>query len=156
MICIFDIMSFMDFKIRKMENKDRDEILSMMEEFYSSNAVFTNGSREIFEEDFRNCIEENPYLKGYIFENGGKILGYSMIAKSFSTEFGKPCLWFEDLYLKVEFRGHGIIPKFIEFIKDNNKNCIFRLEAEKENVHALYVYKKLGFKPLPYSTMQIG
>lgn len=143
----------MKLVIRKMKEKDKPEVLSMMEEFYNSDAVFTNGSKEIFENDFNNCINNCPYLEGYVFENDRIILGYGMIAKSFSTEFGKICIWFEDLYLKPEFRGKGIVPKFIQFIENVHNNAIFRLEVEKENIHACHIYKKLGFNPLPYLEM---
>jgi len=143
----------MEFSIRQMKEKDRECVLSMMEEFYNSDAVFTNGSREIFENDFNNCINGCPYLEGYIFENGGIILGYGMIAKSFSTEFGKICIWFEDLYLKPEFRGNGIVPKFMQFVEKKHNDAVFSLEAEEENTHACYTYKKFGFKPLPYLEM---
>ena len=143
----------MDFTIRKMEEKDRAEVLSMMREFYTSDAVFTNGSDEIFENDFNHCIQNSPYLEGYVFEDKDYILGYGMIAKSFSTEFGKPCIWFEDLYLKQEFRGKGIIPKFMQFIENTHRDAVFRLEVEQQNAHACYIYKKLGFEKLPYSEM---
>ena len=43
------------------------QILAMMKEFYVSDAVFTNGSDEIFENDFQNCVNDNPYLEGYVF-----------------------------------------------------------------------------------------
>jgi len=76
-----------------------------------------------------------------------------MIAKSFSTEFGKICIWFEDLYLKPEFRGNGIVPKFMQFVEKKHNDAVFRLEAEEENTHACYTYKKFGFKPLPYLEM---
>lgn len=145
----------MDFEIRNMIKTDKDEVLSMMKEFYSSDAVFTNGSDEIFNCDFENCINENPFLEGFVFYNKTDILGYAMIAKSFSTEFGKQCIWLEDLYLKSDFRGHKIVPKFIEYIKNYYQNAIFRLEAEKENTHAMHVYKKLGFKELPYIEMKM-
>ncbi len=52
----------MEFKIRKIKEEDKKEILSMMEEFYSSDAVYTNGGREIFENDFEQCINNSPYL----------------------------------------------------------------------------------------------
>jgi len=143
-------MNNMNFEIRKMKESDRAEILSMMREFYTSDAVATNGSDEIFENDFNRCIDNSPYLEGFIIENNGTILGYSMIAKSFSTEFGKPCIWFEDLYLKQEFRGKGIIPKFMQFIEKTYNGAVFRLEAEKENGHACHIYKNLGFNSLPY------
>lgn len=144
----------MHFSIRMFEPKDKSEILSMMKVFYSSDAVFTSGSDEIFEIDFENCLNENPYLEGYVFASNEKILGYAMLAKSFSTEFGKQCIWLEDLYLKSEFRGQGIIPKFIKYLEEKYKECIFRLEVENENTHAVHVYEKSGFSSLPYVEMK--
>ena len=55
-----------------------------------------------------NTCNDNPYLEGYIFEVSGEIQGYGMIAKSFSTEFGRPCMWIEDIYIKESCRGAGI------------------------------------------------
>lgn len=144
-----------NFEIRKMAHDDKADIISMMKEFYSSDAVSTNGSAEIFECDFENCINDNPYIEGFTFYNKEGIAGYAMIAKSFSTEFGKQCIWLEDLYLKPDFRGQGIIPKFITHIKNSYPKAILRLEAEKENTHAMHVYKKLGFKELPYIEMKM-
>ena len=136
-----------------MKFEDKVEVISMMKTFYSSEAVFTNGSDEIFEADFNTCIDNSPYLEGYVFTSGEIILGYAMLAKSFSTEFGKPCIWFEDLYLKPEYRGQRIIPKFIRYVETVHKDFVFRLEVEKENAHACYVYKKQGFSELPYCEM---
>lgn len=144
----------MDFEIRKFEEKDEQEILSMMEIFYSSPCVSTNGSKEIFENDFNACLN-GEFAQGFVFVVNEKILGYSMLTKSFSTEFGKTCYWFEDFYLKPQYRGKHIIPKFVEYIKNLYPNAIFKLEAEKENTHALYVYKKCGFKELPYTEMML-
>ena len=142
-----------NFKIRKFKQEDKPEILSMMQEFYNSDAVFTNGSDEIFETDFETCINNSPFLDGYVFYNEEKILGYAMLAKSFSTEFGKICIWIEDLYLKEYCRGKGVIPKFINYLKSVYPDVIFKLEVEEENSHAVHVYKKCGFKELPYSEM---
>ncbi len=145
----------MEFEIRKFEKKDKPEILLMMEEFYSSDAVSTNGSSEIFEKDFDKCITDFPLLEGYVFCQNNIILGYSMIAKSFSTEFGKVCLWAEDLYVKKECRGQGIIPKFIEYIKLKYPDTLIKLEVEAENSHAVHVYKKCGFNKVPYVEMSL-
>lgn len=91
--------------IRPMTPKDKNSVLEMMRVFYASPAVFTNGSDDIFRTDIENCINDNPYLEGYIFEVSGEIQGYGMIAKSFSTEFGIPCMWIEDIYIKESCRG---------------------------------------------------
>jgi len=145
----------MEFEIRKFKPKDEPEILSMMKEFYNSDAVSTNGSQEIFKEDFNKCIEDFPYLEGYVFCQNNEILGYSMIAKSFSTEFGKICLWAEDLYIKKEYRGNGIIPQFLEYIKSKHPDTLIKLEVEAENSHAVHVYKKCGFNEMPYVEMSL-
>ena len=141
-------------EFRKIKREDKEIIFSMMKTCYSSDAVYTNGSDEIFSKDIENCLNENPYLDGYVFENDGVIIGYAMLAKSFSTEFGKPCIWIEDLYLLQEYRGQHIVPNFIEHIKKKYCDCVLRLEVEKENKHACYVYKKLGFEELPYCEMK--
>lgn len=143
----------MDFVIRKFKPEDKSEVLDMMKVFYSSDAVHTNGSDEIFDADFENCINDTPYLEGYVFCLNSEIIGYAMVSKSYSTEFGKGCIWFEDLYLKSEYRGQGVIPKVISFIKQKYSDCIFKLEVELENTHAIHVYQKLGFEKLPYVEM---
>lgn len=142
------------FHIRKMQKEDKDSIISMMQTFYSSDAVSTNGSIEIFENDFENCVNNSPYLEGYVFYNEKEIQGYAMIAKSFSTEFGKACYWIEDLYIKPAYRGFGIGTEFFSYIEKLYPDVIFRLEVEKENERAVHVYEKCGFTTLPYTEMK--
>lgn len=142
------------FCIRKLKENDKEELKQMMKVFYASPAVLTNGSEEIFNEDIDNCLNDSPYLDCFVFEDNGLILGYSMIAKSFSTEFGKPCIWVEDLYIKEEHRGKGIGTKFFNFLENRYKNCVLRLEVEEENRGAIKVYKKCGFDFLAYMEMK--
>ncbi len=144
----------MESTIRNMTMQDKDCVFEMMRVFYASEAVFTNGSDEIFWNDIENCINDNPYLEGYVIENSSNIQGYAMIAKSFSTEFGKPCVWIEDLYIKDEYRGLGIGKMFFEFITKKYTDCIFRLEVESENKRAIKLYEKCGFTVLPYMEMK--
>jgi len=144
----------MNTTIRAMKETDRAQILTMMRVFYASPAVLSNGSEAIFEADFNACIGDSPYLEGYIFENEEEIQGYAMIAKSFSTEFGKPCIWIEDLYVKDAYRGHGIGSRFLNFIEGQYPGAVLRLEVEAENKRALRVYKACGYEELPYMEMK--
>ena len=144
----------MKSKIRVMQSADSADVIAMMRVFYSSPAVLSNGSEEIFSNDVKNCVNGNPYLEGYIMEDSDNIQGYAMIAKSFSTEFGKPCIWIEDLYIKEEYRGLGLGNLFMEFITTEYEDCIFRLEVEEENERAMKLYKKCGFAVLPYMDMK--
>lgn len=144
----------MSSTIRKMTVEDKTIVMEMMRVFYASPAVFSNGSDEIFLNDIDNCVNDSPYLEGYIFENAKEIQGYAMVAKSFSTEFGKPCIWIEDLYLEDKYRGLGIGSEFLEFISEKYVDCILRLEVEEDNERAIKVYEKCGFEVLPYMEMK--
>lgn len=77
-----------------------------------------------------------------------------MVAKSFSTEFGKPCIWIEDIFVKQEFQGKGIGTRFLDYIEQKYPNRIFRLEVEKYNHNAIKLYKKSGYDFLPYMEMK--
>lgn len=144
----------MSTTIRAMVKEDKNCVLDMMRVFYTSPAVWSNGSEEIYNNDIDNCVGECPFLEGYIFQDEQEIQGYAMVAKSFSTEFGRPCMWIEDLYIKQEYRGTGIGSQFFEFIEKKYPDTILRLEVEEENERAINVYKKCGYEVLPYMEMK--
>ena len=146
-----------EIEIKSMTVEHMAEVVEMMRVFYASPAVLSNGSEEIFQNNVENCVNDNPYLEGYVFaekKNKDDILGYAMVAKSFSTEFGKPCMWIEDLYLKPSYRGNGIGTQFFSFIGKKYPKALLRLEVEAENERAIHVYKKCGFEELPYLEMK--
>ena len=137
-------------EIREMRQEDRETVIDMMRRFYRSDALITNGSEEIFESNVDSCLNDSPYVEGFIFIAEGKVIGYGMLAKSFSTEFGSECIWIEDIYLEEEFRGKGIGSRFIQYVKDMYSDKVLRLEAESDNQKAISTYEKNGFRKLPY------
>ena len=136
--------------IIKIRPKDREIVIDMMRRFYHSPALITNGSEEIFSSNVDNCLKNSPYLEGFVFVAEDKVIGYAMLAKSFSTEFGSECIWIEDIYVKEDYRGHGIGSQFIQFVKEKYSDKVLRLEAESDNAKAIATYEKNGFKKLPY------
>ncbi len=147
----------MSVTIRPMTAADAPAVAAMMQVFYASPAVHTNGSAEIFARDIEACTGDCPYLEGYVFENPsapGEIMGYAMLAKSFSTEFGCPCIWLEDLYIQEKHRGKGIGNAFFTHIEETFSNVIFRLEVEEENEGAVRLYRSRGYDTLPYMEMK--
>lgn len=137
-----------------MTKEDKAAVTDMMRTFYASPAVLSNGSEEIFHKDIENCVGNNPYVEGYIFEDNQHIQGYAMLAKSYSTEYAKACIWVEDLYVKPEFQGLGIGTDFLNYIQEIYPEALFRLEVDKENEKAIFVYKKCGYEELPYMEMK--
>ena len=140
--------------IRPITQADREDVVALMRAFYATPYVSTNGSDDIFYADVDACIQGSPYVEGYVFEADGRICGYAMLAKSYSTEFGKRCIWLEDIYINDTCRGMGIGSRFIEQITKSYPNALLRLEVEEENERAIGVYKKAGFDFLPYLEMK--
>ena len=141
--------------IRPMTAGDTAPVLDMMRAFYSSPAVLTNGSDEIFLRDIAACVGDSPYAEGYVFPAGEGLAGYAMAAKSWSTEFGCPCIWIEDLYIRPEYRGKGTGSAFLKFVEErySGEAVRLRLEAEPENERAMAVYQKAGFEILGYTQL---
>ena len=140
--------------IRAMREDDRTTLLNMMRVFYSSDAVATNGSEEIFSADIDACVGDNPYLEGYVLDRDGEIIGYTMLAKSFSTEYGRPCIWIEDLYVVESYRKQGLGTRLLSFVEEKYPSALLRLEVEEENERAIGVYKSCGFDFMPYLEMK--
>ena len=140
--------------IRAMTLEDKETVIEMMRAFYTSPAVLSNGSEEIYARDVDNCVGGCPFLEGYVFEENNEIVGYAMLAKSFSTEFGKPCIWIEDLYIKEAYRNRGIGSRFFAFVEEKYPDVLLRLEVEEENLRAIHTYEKNGYTVLPYMEMK--
>lgn len=141
--------------IRKFKENDFEIICKLMRDFYDSPAVFGKISDEIISRNVKNCINNSAYVEGFVFEENNEILGYSLVSKGYSSEYGGLCIWFEDIYIKSEHTGKGIGSKFFEFAEDLYKDTAvrYRLEVEENNEKAISLYKKRGFKRLDYVEM---
>lgn len=143
----------MNVFIKKMELHHKQIVLKMMREFYRSDAVLSNGSEEIFLNDFNACVGNEPFLEGYVFECDGEIAGYGMLSIGFSTESGKKRIGIEDIYIIEKYRKHGIGSAFLDFVGNRYSDCIQMLQVEEENIKAIELYKKHGFKFVLYKEM---
>jgi len=141
--------------IRRMTEDDKEAVLTMMRVFYDSPAVLHTSSDRVLENDFEACVGVSPYLDGYIFDAAGVVAGYSMVARSYTTEYGGLCGWIEDLYIRPEYRGRGVAGQFFRALPGMYPEVVrFKLEVEPENEHAVEVYKSCGYSYLPYNIME--
>lgn len=140
--------------IRKMVEKDTEEVFGMMRVFYNSDAVFHTSSDAVLMRDIADCVSDMPFVEGFIFEVDGNIAGYAMTALSYTTEYGGISVWVEDIYLKPEYRKLGISSKFFRYIEELYPRAVrFKLEVEQENEIAIASYKKNGYEISPYFEM---
>ena len=85
--------------------------------------------------------EENPFSKYlvYIYEN-------NVIAFCYYYEIYDK-LEISYIFVKEEFRNKKIASKLIKYLIENNKDKYnITLEVKKDNINAIKLYKKFGFK----------
>lgn len=141
--------------IRPMKQEDFFQVLEMMIVFYASDALIIHPDEECLRTTLTDCIAGGPYLEGYVFERDGQMVGYGMLAKSYSTEAGGLCVWIEDIYVRPEHRGKGLGSGFLSFVdeKYGDTAARIRLEAEPDNENAIAVYRKAGYEVLEYTQL---
>ena len=139
--------------IREIRTSDKNEYISMAENFYHSDAVSHTIPKENFELAFEAAINNNPFIKLYILEYEELTAGYAAIAVTFTTEGGGKTLWLDELYVKQDFRGHGLGRELIRFLKDDKSVKRIRLEITPENEKAKKLYISEGFVPCEYKQL---
>lgn len=139
--------------IRGLNSQDHDLFIQLCREFYHSPATLHPIPDEFYENTFRELMRSDVYVKCYILESETVPAGYGLLSKSFSSEAGGPVIWIEELYLRPEFRGHGLGSAFFEFLERQHPAARYRLEIEPDNERAAKLYRSRGFTELPYVQM---
>lgn len=141
--------------IRPLTQTDFDCVLAMMVTFYASDALLVHPEEAVLRKTLADSLSGTPYLESFGFEQEGQLVGYGMVAMSYSTEAGGLCAWIEDIYIEPAHRGKGYGSSFLDFVRQRYKGRVtrVRLEAEPENERAMAVYRKAGFEILGYTQL---
>ncbi|MBE6689069.1 MAG: GNAT family N-acetyltransferase [Ruminococcaceae bacterium] len=140
--------------IREITSNDKQDFLDMAHEFYASDAVLHPLPDEYHLRAFNEAVNSKLYLRIFIMEYDGKVAGYSTLSKQFCTEAGGFCMWFEDIYVKPQYRSKGLARELFAHVEQNFGYARrLRLEVEEENERAVKLYSKMGFEVLPYMQM---
>lgn len=141
---------------RPIEERDREDFLEMSREFYDSPAVLHTIPEEHHAAAFEELMRESVYLECYIMECGGKAVGYALLTKTYTREAGGLTIWVDELYLRPDCRGRGAGSAFFAFLDQTHPCARFRLETEPENERAQKLYRRMGYRDLPYLQMIKG
>ena len=143
--------------IRPIQKSDKEIYLTMAREFYATDAVLLHVGDENLLSTFDELMRSDDYAVAYVFELDGEVVGYSLLAKTYSQEAGGKVLWIEEIYVRKEFRSRGIGRAFFEHLLKNKPVDVkrLRLEVERENEGAVKLYKSYGFDFLGYDQMII-
>ena len=93
---------------------------------------------------------ERPYAEVVIAERGSEAAGFALFFHNFSTFLAKPGIYLEDLFVRPEFRGHGVGRALLSHLASLAlaRGC-GRLEWSvlDWNANAIGFYRKLGAVP---------
>ncbi len=141
--------------IRFLEAIDKVECFKMMEEFYRTDAVEQDIPKEFIEGTIELALTDSPYNKIIICLDGDNYAGFCHISFTYSCEAGGLVVMIEEIYIRDSFKGNGLGTAIFGFLRDSYDNKIkrYRLEVVHDNVSAIKLYERLGFKELTYNQM---
>ena len=134
---------------------DRDTVLSMVAEFYRSDAVDHEVSPEVLSRSFDAAADPGePLLRGLVLRENGEAAGYLYLTFCYSAEVGGRCVFIEEIFLKEPFRGRGLGREIMAWIEGEYPQARrFRLEVTQVNQKAVRLYEQSGYTYLRYDQM---
>ena len=141
--------------LRKFTPADREEFLTMCQDFYSGGAALESIPVPQMEESFRQIVAGSPYIQGYMMVEEGKNAGYGIVYPFYSNEAGGLILMLEEIYVKPEFRGKKLGTQYLNTIASAAGGGFagLKLEICPGNEGARRLYESLGFRVLGYGEM---
>ena len=138
--------------IRKYQKSDREFMIAMMEDFYSSPAVLHAIPKENYIKTLNEVESNSPFADIFVLESEGERAGYALTAYTYSNEAGGKVVWIDELYVSPKFQGKGLGREFIRYIKSLfGEFAGIRLEVEESNDGATRLYKREGFSQFNYT-----
>ena len=141
--------------VREIRKEDYQLYMDLSREFYDSEAVLHPIPESYREETWKEMMRSPEFVRGNILEKEGAPAGYGLTSRTFSQEAGGKVVWLEELYIRPEYRCHGLGKEFFRYVDEKIAPEVkrLRLEIEPENLRAKKLYLSLGYEDLPYAQM---
>lgn len=126
---------------KPLSTSDINEILLMMEEFYSIDNYSFN--LEISKKLFHHFVADEKQGKGWLIYNEKEVVGYIILTFIFSFEYQGTIAFLDELYIKKTARGKGIGKQTLQFIQQQAPKLslkVIYLEIEPHNETAQKLY----------------
>jgi GNAT superfamily N-acetyltransferase len=140
----------MEFDIAAVQSKDLPELLALIRELarFEQLEHEVESSVESLNEAF---FDPQPAAGALLARQGGEAAGYAIYYYTFSSFVGRKGIWLDDLYVRPQYRKHGLGRAFIEAVArvGVERGCgRFEWSALNWNKKALEFYDKLGARAL--------
>lgn len=140
--------------IRDAVLSDKQILLSMVGEFYSSHAVMKPVDPQNFEATFTAAMDKSPFIRILMIENNEKPIGYALLSFTYSNEAGGEVVLIEEVQIDKEHRSEGHGSKLFSFLEQEYPTAKrFRLEVCANNTKAIDLYTRLGYEVFDYVQM---
>lgn len=141
-------------RIRKITPTDRDAVCGMMAAFYRSDAVSHAIPDIHFSRTMTLLFTGTPFADCFVLEEEAALIGYVLLAHTWSNEGGGMVVWIEELYLAAQCRGKGYGRQTMAFLHEAYHDASrFRLEITPDNQRAARLYQMMGYEYLSYQQM---
>jgi len=91
---------------------------------------------------------DNSKGKYYVCEHENQIIASLLTTYEWSDWRAKTIVWLQSVYVKPEFRKHGVFKLMYQYIKnmvlENENYCGIKLYVDKTNLNAQKVYNAVG------------
>jgi GNAT superfamily N-acetyltransferase len=140
-----------DYTIRPAQTTDTDAIFALIQELahYEKLAHQVTGTPQALAE---HLFGTPTYAEAIVAESQGKLIGFALFFKNYSTFLTKPGLYLEDLYVQKAYRGQGIGKALLTAVAQIAQERGYgRLEWSvlDWNETAIAFYQKMGADVLP-------
>lgn len=125
---------------------DVAELLGLMKVFYAHERF--DFEAEASGRLIRHLLEHPQAGSVFIAREGGRAVGYMVLTRCYSLEFGGPFVLLDEIFLLPEAQGQGLGKRLIDtaagYCRENGFGYL-RLEVQKKNLRAIDVYRAAGF-----------
>jgi GNAT superfamily N-acetyltransferase len=135
--------------IRPATEQDMGAILGMIRELAEYESM--SGEVTASEQLLTDTLFRKKAAMAFIAEYNGEAAGYTIFFYNISTFLGRPGIYMEDLFVKPEFRKHGIGTRILkELARWAEQNGCARLDWSclDWNESSIRFYRGLGAEPM--------
>lgn len=133
--------------LQKAVLKDIPEMLDMMEHLYAIHQYRFNELQA--KKNLREFIPKGDLGAVWLVKGGAFTVGYVIMCTGYSFEFGGKDAFIDELYIKKVYRDNGYGQQVMAMMEQEALKMevkALHLEVELDNLAALTLYRKKGFK----------
>jgi GNAT superfamily N-acetyltransferase len=141
------MLTSMQLHFRSAAFEDLTTLLVLGEEFYCEQRIRVDPI--VVKTALSQLLRDTSLGRVWLLDVAGAPIGYLIMLNGFIVEFGGRQVFIDELYIRPEFRGHGLGRKTLAFAEQACRQAgitIIRLEVDRANRRLIEFYEEFGFK----------